>query len=200
MAVVGVHLYSVMPNRMIGHWNAAGVPDRMIGKFWGLFLMPIITAVLLALLEVFPRIDPLRMNVVKFRREYRTTGALIVLFLFAVHIAMLGWNLGWQFSFSRAMGMLFGVFIFGLGTMLPHLERNWFIGIRTPWTIASDSVWRATHRAGARVFEVAGVIAIIGSFFATYALYAFIVSLIVGTIGIVVYSYILFRSESRLKS
>lgn len=49
------------------------------------------------------------------------------------------------------------MFVFVLGALLPHTERNWFMGIRTPWTISNDIVWNKTHKLGSRLFEIAAL-------------------------------------------
>ena len=89
------------------------------------------------------------------------------------------------------------VFIF-IGYMLRQAKRNFFIGIRTPWTLSSDMVWDKTHQLGSILFMASGALAIIGSFFGGMtAFWLFFVPLMASTVVLVVYSYILYRSETK---
>jgi len=77
---IGVYFYSQMPDRMVSHWNVRGEADGYISKFWGLFLMPIISIVMVLLFLVIPKIDPLKENVKKFRKYFDAFIILILLF------------------------------------------------------------------------------------------------------------------------
>ena len=93
-----------------------------------------------------------------------------------------------------AMGLLF-IFI---GSMLRKAKRNFFIGIRTPWTLSSDKVWDETHRLGAVLFMISGVLAFIGAFFGgTTAFWLFFVPLMSSAIFLVIYSYVLYKQETK---
>ena len=45
-----------------------------------------------------------------------------------------------------------------LGNVLGKVRRNFYIGIRTPWTIANETVWNATHRLGGKLFFLCGLV------------------------------------------
>jgi uncharacterized membrane protein len=80
--------------------------------------------------------------------------------------------------------------------MLRKAKRNWFIGIRTPWTLSSDTVWNEIHRIGGILFMVAGVIAVIGGFFGgMVAFWSILVPVLGTTIFLIVYSYVLYQKE-----
>jgi len=77
--------------------------------------------------------------------------------------------------------------------LLEKSERNWFIGIRTPWTMSSDKIWHKTHILGGKLFKIAGIIAIIGIFFGKIAFFFIIIPMILFAIYLVVYSYLEYR-------
>jgi uncharacterized membrane protein len=82
--------------------------------------------------------------------------------------------------------------------MLRKAKRNFFIGIRTPWTLSSDSVWDKTHQLGSILFITSGVFAIIGGFFGSKAAFwLMFVPLIGSSLFLVVYSYVLYRGETK---
>ncbi|MDP2776733.1 MAG: SdpI family protein, partial [Anaerolineales bacterium] len=109
------------------------------------------------------------------------------------------WNLGYQdFKMSAAMLPYLGVLFIFTGYMLRQAKRNWFIGIRTPWTLSSDSVWDKTHQLGSLLFMLSGAFAFAGGFFGgRTAFWLIFVPLIGSSLFLVVYSYILYRSETK---
>jgi len=94
-----------------------------------------------------------------------------------------------------ALGFLF----FYIGMIMKHLKRNWFIGIRTPWTISSDKVWDKTHKLGGILFRISGVITIFGIFFKNYLLWFVLAPLLVSAVWLIVYSYLEYRKEQKKK-
>jgi uncharacterized membrane protein len=99
---------------------------------------------------------------------------------------------------SAAMLPFMGVLFIGVGYMLRKAKRNFFIGIRTPWTLSSDRVWDKTHQLGSILFMAAGVFAIIGGFFGgMMAFWLMFVPLIGSSLFLVVYSYVLYRNETK---
>lgn len=74
---------------------------------------------------------------------------------------------------------------------------NWFIGIRTPWTLSNEKVWDKTHKVGGKMFKIAGVIALFGFFFRNYALFLTLVPVIFIVIYTFVYSYNEYQKETK---
>jgi uncharacterized membrane protein len=87
--------------------------------------------------------------------------------------------------FPIGLGLLF----FYSGILYENAKRNWFIGIRTPWTLSNDIVWDKTHKIGGKLFKIAGVVAIFGIFFQKYALLFILVPVILITAYTIIYSY-----------
>ena len=114
-----------------------------------------------------------------------------------LYILTLRWNLGYtDFEMSKALLPAMGILFFFIGYMLRKAKRNFFIGIRTPWTLSSDYVWDETHRLGSVLFMVSGALAFIGSFFGGMLAFWFLfVPLIGSTLFALVYSYVLYRRE-----
>ncbi|PIZ69775.1 MAG: hypothetical protein COY10_00845 [Candidatus Portnoybacteria bacterium CG_4_10_14_0_2_um_filter_43_36] len=184
-----LYLYPQLPDRVASHWNAQGQIDGYMPKFWGVFLMPAITLAIFLLFLLIPIIDPLKKNIDKFRNYFNWLIILIVVFLLYVYSLTVFWNLGYRFNMTLLMTPAVGLLFFYIGVILKHAERNWFIGIRTPWTLSSDVVWKKTHQLGAKLFKVAGIIAILGIFFAENALWFAIIPAIASSLFLLVYSY-----------
>lgn len=192
-AAVGLYYYNIMPLKMASHWNAQGQINGYMPKFWGLFLMPIITLGMYLLFLLIPKIDPLKKNIERFRVHFDWFIVLMILFLFYIYALSILANLGYGFNMTKMMMPAIGILFIYIGFLLEHAKRNWFIGIRTPWTLSSDKVWDKTHMVGGKLFKAAGALAFLGLIFEKYALWIVIISVLWATFYTVVYSYLEFK-------
>ncbi len=193
--LLSLYLYPQLPEKMATHWDEHGRVNGYSSKFWGAFLLPF-TLVFLALLLLFiPHIDPLRHNIEEFRDYYE--GFLIVFFLFmlSIHIQVLLWNLGVKINPLYPMSIGGGFLFYYIGIMLEKARRNWFIGIRTPWTLSSDEVWDKTHKLGAYVFKLAGILAFLGILVPSFAIYLILVPILGGSLYLILFSYLEYKKE-----
>ena len=195
--VVGVLLWNRLPDPMASHWGPNDEVNGYVSKFWGVFLMPLITLGMLVLFSVIPSIDPLKANIAQFRDVFNLFITLIVAFMLYIYILSLRWNLGYtDFRMSQAMLPAMGILFFFVGYMLRKAKRNFFIGIRTPWTLSSDRVWDETHRLGSVLFMISGALVFLGSFFGGMTAFWFLFApLIASTLVTLVYSYLLYQRE-----
>lgn len=197
--VVGLTVWNVMPDQMASHWNAADQVDDTMPKFWGVFLMPMIAAGMFVLFLLLPQIDPLKANIAKFREAFNLFILLVLLFFGYVWVLSLIWNLGYTgFKMSSAMLPAMGLLFMYVGYMMRKAKRNFFIGIRTPWTLSSDTVWDKTHRLGSILFVISGALALIGPLFGTNAIWFVMVPLLGSAMFLVVYSYVEYQRETKL--
>lgn len=197
--IAGAVLWNQLPDQMASHWNASDQVDGTMPKFWGVFMMPLVTLGMMVLFLVIPNIDPLKANIAQFRESFNIFIVLIIAFMLYIHGLTLVWSLGFtNFKMSAAMLPFMGVLFIAIGSMLRKAKRNFFIGIRTPWTLSSDSVWDKTHQLGSILFMASGVFAIIGGFFGgMIAFWLMFVPLIGSSLFLVVYSYVLYRDETK---
>jgi uncharacterized membrane protein len=197
--IAGVSLWNRLPDQMASHWNIDDQVDGYMTKVWGVFLMPLITLGMFLLFLVIPSIDPLKANIAQFRGAFNLFIVLMVAFMVYIHGLTLAWSLGYTgFKMSGAMLPAIGLLFIFIGFMLRQAKRNFFIGIRTPWTLSSDTVWNETHRLGAVLFMISGVLAFIGGFFGGMtAFWLMFVPLIGSTIFLLVYSYVLYQRETK---
>jgi uncharacterized membrane protein len=193
--IIGLCFYSQMPEVMASHWNAQGVPDGTMGKFWGVFLFPAIIVALTLLFFAIPKIDPLKQNIHSFITYYYGLAYVILLFMTGMYVITLLWNLGNHVDFRMVMPIGLGALFFFIGTILTKVKRNWFVGIRTPWTLSSDTVWEKTHKIGGFLFRICGVVVMLGAFFPNYILPFILVPVLGTTAYLILYSYLEFRKE-----
>lgn len=197
--LAGLLLWNRLPDQIPSHWNFQDQVDGYMPKFWGVFLLPLITLGMLVLFLVIPSIDPLKANIAQFQEAFNLFILLIVGFMLYLYGLTLAWSLGYDdFKMSGALLPAIGLLFVFIGFMMRQAKRNFFIGIRTPWTLSSDTVWNETHRVGAVLFMISGALAFIGGFFGGMTAFWMMFSPIMGsTLFLLVYSYILYRRETR---
>lgn len=194
--VTGLALWSQFPEMMASHWNMEDQVDGYISRFWGVFLLPVTTAVMMLLFLVIPQIDPLKKNIAEFRPTFNLFILFFVGFMVYIHILTLVFNLGYTFPMSRAMLPAMGILFFFVGVLMKKAKRNWFIGIRTPWTLSSDAVWAETHRLGAILFKACAGLVVVGALLGGVWAFILVFFPLVGTaLFLVAYSYVLYRRD-----
>ena len=198
--LAGLLLWNRLPDQMASHWNVNDQVDGYMPKFWGVFLLPLITLGMFLLFLVLPSIDPMKANIAQFREVFNLFIVFIVGFMIYLYSLTLAWSLGYSnFRMSSAMLPALGLLFILIGFMMRQARRNFFIGIRTPWTLSSDTVWNETHRVGAVLFMISGVLSFIGGFFGgTTALWWLFAPLLGSTLFLLVYSYILYQRETKV--
>ena len=195
--VFSVTVYSRLPDRMASHWGFNDEVNGTISRFWGAFLMPIMALAMLGLFLLIPGIDPLKANIAAFRPLFNGFITALMVFMVYVHVLTILWNLGYQgFHMSTALLPGLGLTFIFAGLMMRQARRNFFIGIRTPWTLSSDRVWAQTHRVGGVLFVICGIIALFGALFpGTTAFALVLVPLLAVTAFLIPYSYWLYQQE-----
>lgn len=194
--LAGAILFTRLPDPMPSHWNAAGEIDGYMPKFWGIFLMPIITIVAFVLFLVIPQIDPLKANIAKFRSTFNLFVVGFVAYMLYVYALTLASALGSRFNMTVMLLPAIGLLLIGTGYMMGQTKRNFFIGIRTPWTLSSETVWDKTHKLGSKLFILGGLVTILTAFLDENGIWAMLVVILIATFVPVVYSYILWRHEN----
>ena len=193
--ILAIAVYPRFPDKVASHWNIKGDVDGYMPRFWATAMLPLILIGCFLLFLVLPKIDPFKRNIKKFEKYYDLIIILVMLFLLYVYILTIIYNFGVKFNMTYAMLPALAILFFFIGAILPKCKRNWFLGIRTPWTLSSDKVWEKTHKLGAVLFKALAVIILISMFFAEQAMLLFICSLILIILIIFVYSYLEYKKE-----
>ncbi|MFC1454551.1 SdpI family protein [Candidatus Undinarchaeota archaeon] len=191
--LIGISLYSSFPEKMASHWNETGQVDGYLSKFWGTFLFPMINLGLLGLFILIPEIAVFKLNIKKFKKEFDNFKLIFVGFMSYVYLATLFANLGYDFSMNYIMAPAMFLLFYYVGHLTMKSKRNFFIGIRTPWTLANDKVWEKTNRIGGRLLQVLGVIMLIGLLVKGQFISIILGSVFLFVIFIFVYSYLEYR-------
>lgn len=193
LVAVGLVLLPQLPDQVPSHWNDQGQVDGYSSKLTGVLLMPGILLATLLLLLVVPSIDPRRANIAKFRPQYNVFILCFVLFLAYLYVLTLLAGLGIKFDMNRMLVPALGLLFIFVGSMVRHAKRNYMIGIRTPWTLHSNVVWDQTHKVGGIAFMIAGAFTMVTVFVPQFAFPVMMVSVLLVTVGTIVYSYLVYR-------
>ncbi len=159
--------------------------------------MPLISIGMLLLFMTIPRIDPLKKNIEKFRKYFDTFIVFMLGFLFYIHLLTILWNTGYELSMNIMIIPAVAALFYYCGVLIENARRNWFIGIRTPWTLSSDNVWRKTHKRGGKLFKIAGLIALIGLAFQKLAMWFVLIPVLSVAGYTILYSYLEFQKENK---
>lgn len=199
-------LLPIMPDQLPSHWGITGSVDKWSSKESQVVLasLPI---VLLVLFRVIPRIDPKGRNFDRFAGIYQAFSAALVIFM--ASITWMGPLTAWGFLSSEksivstfVLGFI-GLLFIGLGNYMPRVKPNYTFGIRTPWTIADEEVWRRTHRMSGPLFIVAGIATLIAALVALSAPAVSIAIMFAAILGVTaiagIYSYVIWKKLARTK-
>lgn len=196
-AVITLITYPLLPPSVVTHWDAAGDPNGSMPVLWGILVIPLIMIGMAALFSIIPRIDPLRKNYETFMNYYDGFVLFLLVFMLIIQVQLLLWNVGIMVSPNLVFPVLAGLLFIYIGFLLQKAEQNWFVGIRTPWTLSSVTVWKKTHDLGGKLFKIAGVISCAGVLARDYAIWFVLVPVLAVSVYTVLYSYLEFRKEQR---
>lgn len=188
-------VYDRLPDPVPTHWGLSGEADGWTPKPWGAFVLPLTMVALVALFAVLPRISPRGFRMDDFAGIWRGVVVGMSAFLLVVHGLALSAALGHDDAVSRGIPLAIGALFVVLGNYLPKVRRNFFMGIRTPWSLAHEEVWARTHRFGGKLFVAGGFVALIAGFFGW--LTVVIAALLVASLVPAVYSYFACRAYER---
>ena len=136
--------YPRLPAEVATHFDINGVADDWSSRLFAAAMVPVVLGLMLVVITVLPKIDPRRANYSLFNPTYWTIMTTVMVLLLGIHVLMLGSALGWKVNMSRWGFIGIGAMLIVLGNLMTRVRPNWFMGIRTPWTLSSDTVWRKT--------------------------------------------------------
>jgi uncharacterized membrane protein len=191
--IIGIVIYPYMPDKVASHWDASGQVDGYMSKFFGVFFVPIICLVCILLFIFIPKMDPLKKNFKTFQKEFDFFALGIFLFFFYIYLLIIFWNLGYDINIGKYICPAFGILFIFVGVLLKKAKRNYFVGIRTPWTLADDRVWDKTHQLGFKLFILIGLLCFAGVFIPKYTFYIIIGLILLVTGFLFLYSYLIYK-------
>lgn len=183
-------LYWMMPEKMITHWGIYGQPDGWMNKFWGMAMFPMLNIFMLGVYFFVPKFEPKKENLADFRKEYDRLMLWIFGVLNYIFVLSFLYNLGVIFDMGRMVMSGLGIMYIAIGTIMPKTKQNFMVGIRTPWTLASERVWEKTHELGGRLFVISGVLTLFSIFLPSMWGFAVSIGLVLlSSLVVMIYSW-----------
>lgn len=190
--IAAVWLYPQLPAQMPTHWGLQGHVDGTMPRFWGAAFPALMILVLGLLMPLLPRISPRRFEITPFAPVYAILMLTIQDVMLVVGLSVLLSGAGYALPMPMIAMLSVGVLLMVLGNYMGKLRKNFFIGIRTPWTLTSDAVWERTHRLGGRLFMLAGLVMVVGVLIGAPVWLA-IATIAAAVLIPCVYSYLVYR-------
>ncbi len=195
------YFWNDLPEQIPMHWNFAGEVDSWGSKTDGLGMLPLLNIFLYILFLVLPRLDPKRENYSLFDGAYYTIRLMIHLFIASMLVVTVVYSLGYDVNISRFVINYILILFIVIGNVLGNVRYNYTIGIRMPWTLASEHVWRKTHRFASKLWVSSSLITIFTGLLLGEEILKYLFMANIGVIIIIptVYSYRVFREEKNGK-
>ncbi|MFZ5391351.1 MAG: SdpI family protein [Patescibacteria group bacterium] len=192
------YFYPSLPDTVASHWNFAGQVDGWSSKQVHSLLLPGLMLGIYILFLVMPYLDPKKERYQEFAKVYQIFKSLMLTVLLIIYLAATLYNVGYDINIGLIVATSVGLLMIILGNYMGKIKKNWFVGIRTPWTLSSENVWNKTHRVGGWMFIIFGLAIILApNLPANLALYVFIGGALLATFGTMGYSYLAWRQEKK---
>jgi immunity protein, SdpI family len=195
---LSVYFYDNWPDTIASHWNFKGEVDGYSNKIFMVWLFPFMMSLLYALFLALPYIDPKKKNYKGFSSFYHFFKILIMSVLFLTFLGVGLFNLNYNINITLLTTVSIGSFMIIIGSFLKDIKPNWFMGIKNPWTLSSDKVWKKTHILGGYFFMIFGVIIIACNFLPEIlSIILFIIGMLLIIIGTTIYSFFIYSKEKK---
>lgn len=178
------------------HWGVDGTPDGWGGRGVGLLLLPFVALGTWILMLLLPRLDPGRANYPTFWGSYAVLRTALVAFFALIHSVAIAAALGSEVNMGRVLAPATGLLFMVLGGVMGKIRPNWFVGVRTPWTLTSKLAWTRTHRFVGWTWVLGGAAVILAGLVSPTA--GFVTMMVVaigGALAGFVYSYVVWRGD-----
>ena len=164
MVSVNMILFPYLPTHIPSHWNFNGQIDQYSGR-WFIFFPVALLVILKLIFESCRRFDPKKENYQRFQKSFEQLQIALFLFMFGMWIITLVACFHSQLiNISAIMSIIISLILMYLGNIMPKIKSNYFIGIRTPWTIEHEEVWYHTHRFAGKLWFFGGGLSLFGIF------------------------------------
>lgn len=190
------YIWNELANKVPMHWNLKGEIDRYGDKTEMIiipFLLPLLTYLIFL---VVPKIDP-KNNLNKMGRKLQTIKFLLTTFMSVLALLIIYTAKNQSFTNPNYIVLMGGVLFIILGNYFKTIKPNYFIGIRTPWTLENETVWKKTHKLGGKMWLIGGILVVISSLILNKSqnFTAFMIISAVITIIPIAYSYLIYKNE-----
>jgi len=192
--------YPKLPDLVVSHWDFAGHANGWSSREFHVIFSPALLFAMYTLFSIMPKFDPHASRYQEFASAYRSIRNFILLIFFVIFAAATFSNLGYAVNIGVTVAGLVGLLMIILGCYFRKLKQNFFIGIRTPWTLSSENVWNKTHRLGSYLFIIWGACLMLSPWLTTRFAFIILFGGLVSVLAcLMIYSYLLYKKEQEKK-
>lgn len=198
--IISFWCYPFLPDKVVSHWNFYGQADGWSSREFHSLLFPLLLFGVYFIFSILPKFDPQRVRYAEFSKVYLMMRNAILFVLLIVFFAATLFNIGYSINIGATVAGAVGLLMIVLGNYFGKLKRNYFVGIKTPWTLSSENVWNKTHRFGGRLFILWGILLISAPWLIPSL--AFLITFggaLILVFGVMFYSYRLYKKEQKTK-
>ncbi len=198
--IVGIFGFIVLPDTVPIHWGINGQANGYGPKWVNTFLLPLISigiyVLIRGLIAAGPRLGGRQATAANLQVA-KVIIAGIILFMLVLQLAIIAQSLGFGFDMTTVIMLAISVLFIFIGNYMGKMRRNFWMGIRTPWTLTNSIVWERTHRLGGWLFVAVGLIGIVCSFIPSLRLWGIVVPILVVCVFLYIYSYVIYQQETK---
>jgi uncharacterized membrane protein len=198
IAVTSFYVCLSLPNdlQLPIHWNINLEPDSYANKWFALLMLPAVSVLIALVMTVLPMFEPRKQNLMLSGRAYQGVFWAVQLFFLTLQLFILSDAWEWHWPLARFISLGIAMLLLVLGNYIGKTRSTFLFGIRTPWTLSSEQVWRKTHRLAGFGLVATGLFSLISTPWANPLTLG--ISLIIMAavfISATIYSYLLWRKE-----
>jgi uncharacterized membrane protein len=193
-AGLSVWAYPMLPSVVPTHWNLAGHVNGYSSRLVAVVIVPAVAALVWVLAAVVPAMSPRGFRFGAAADAYYEAMLAVLAVLVAVHFVVLRGEMTGTAPPTVVIFGLIGLLFVVIGILMTKVPKNFFMGVRTPWTLANDEVWRKTNQVGGRLLAIGGLVLVVLSIFPpAWTIGAMIAVMVFSALAPVVYSYLLYK-------
>lgn len=196
--LITIFVFARLPEMIPMHWNIHGEIDAWYPRFPWVFMIPVIGIAITVLATVLPKIDPKKENYERFKLQYLNIRLVLVVFSAIMQMMIISISMGATFiKVDTIVKLMIGILFIVLGNLMPKLKQNYFVGIKTPWTLANEAVWVKSHRHGGFVWFIIGFIMSVLAFMpGNGSAVVYFALVLIASVEPILYSWIQFKRQN----
>ena len=193
--LLGAYFYPKLPERVPSHWNIRGEVDGYSSRFFGAFGLPLIALGIYLMMLVTPSLDPKKRNYPRFIGGYNIIRWTTIGIMALTHGVVLMAGMGYKIDAGKVVQPAVALMFILIGNQMGRFKHNYFVGIKTPWTLANEEVWRKTHRMTGPFWVAGGFAALLATWLpAPYNFAVMMAVIVIVSLVPVIYSYFAYRN------
>lgn len=197
MVISSMVLYPILPDVMPSHYNINGEIDSVMGKQMYVVVSNLTMIILFVMMKYLPKIDPKKDNYKQFEKYYDFIVLGIMIFFLVVHMIIMISALGFNINVSRVICFMLGLLFVCLGYCCKETKLNYFVGVKTPWTLSDEDVWNKTNKLFGVLISISGILIIFANLIFSLRMVFVIMMIAISVVTIIplIGSYVFYKNK-----